>query len=142
MYKEKVNIISRMNPLTDCFLCTLCCLQNIIKVITKNYLLRLFDNSTKFFNVLIIYNILKMNTLGRQMNNLMKISSRLCFYHNFEKNFQLPYVFLGNKVNGVYRSYSTPAFTTLSVSVPKEFVYHVQLNRPDKRNAINNDMWK
>ncbi|KAJ8927950.1 hypothetical protein NQ314_019583 [Rhamnusium bicolor] len=33
------------------------------------------------------------------------------------------------------------AYETLSVSVPKEFVYHVMLNRPDKLNAMNRTMW-
>lgn len=32
-------------------------------------------------------------------------------------------------------------FKTLNVSVPKPFVYHVELNRPDKLNAMNNTMW-
>ncbi|XP_011302760.1 delta(3,5)-Delta(2,4)-dienoyl-CoA isomerase, mitochondrial [Fopius arisanus] len=32
-------------------------------------------------------------------------------------------------------------FDTLSVSRPKEFVYKVQLNRPDKMNSLNNTMW-
>ncbi|XP_055845505.1 delta(3,5)-Delta(2,4)-dienoyl-CoA isomerase, mitochondrial [Episyrphus balteatus] len=32
-------------------------------------------------------------------------------------------------------------FKCLSVAVPKPFVYHVQLNRPDKYNAINKQMW-
>lgn len=30
---------------------------------------------------------------------------------------------------------------TLSVTSPKPFVFHVELNRPDKYNAFNNDMW-
>lgn len=34
------------------------------------------------------------------------------------------------------------AFTTLIVSSPSDYVYHVELNRPEKRNAINNTMWK
>ncbi|KAK7792567.1 hypothetical protein R5R35_008663 [Gryllus longicercus] len=34
-----------------------------------------------------------------------------------------------------------PKFETLAVSVPKQFVYHVQLNRPDKLNAMNRKMW-
>ncbi|CAG9829905.1 unnamed protein product [Diabrotica balteata] len=36
---------------------------------------------------------------------------------------------------------SSLAFKTLAVSVPKEFVYHVKLNRPEKRNAFNHEMW-
>lgn len=36
---------------------------------------------------------------------------------------------------------STPIFETLQVSVPKPYVYHVELNRPKKVNAINEQMW-
>jgi hypothetical protein len=32
-------------------------------------------------------------------------------------------------------------FKALSVTVPKPFVYHVELNRPKKLNAMNNTMW-
>jgi len=32
-------------------------------------------------------------------------------------------------------------YETLTVSTPSEFVYHVQLNRPSKRNAMNKTMW-
>lgn len=32
-------------------------------------------------------------------------------------------------------------FETLSVTIPKPFVYHVELNRPDKMNAMNGPMW-
>lgn len=34
------------------------------------------------------------------------------------------------------------AFETLAVSSPRENVYHVELNRPDKLNAMNKTMWK
>ncbi|CAH0754380.1 unnamed protein product [Bemisia tabaci] len=54
--------------------------------------------------------------------------------------------------NGIMKNFGSAAvdstsskdniqFETLSVSVPSEFVYHVQLNRPDKMNAINHTMW-
>ncbi|KRT79600.1 hypothetical protein AMK59_7720, partial [Oryctes borbonicus] len=33
-------------------------------------------------------------------------------------------------------------FETLQVSIPKPFVYHVELHRPKKRNALNEQMWK
>ncbi|CAG9858907.1 unnamed protein product [Phyllotreta striolata] len=36
---------------------------------------------------------------------------------------------------------SSTAFKTLSVGVPKEYVYHIKLNRPEKRNAFNHAMW-
>ncbi|XP_017870528.1 PREDICTED: delta(3,5)-Delta(2,4)-dienoyl-CoA isomerase, mitochondrial [Drosophila arizonae] len=32
-------------------------------------------------------------------------------------------------------------FKTLAISSPKPFVFHVELNRPKKLNAINRDMW-
>merc|ERR1739838_864299 len=41
---------------------------------------------------------------------------------------------------------STPAegytFETIAVTKPREHVYHVQLNRPDKLNSINKAMWR
>lgn len=32
-------------------------------------------------------------------------------------------------------------FKTLAISTPKPFVFHVELNRPKKLNAMNRDMW-
>lgn len=32
-------------------------------------------------------------------------------------------------------------YETISVTIPKEFVYHVELNRPDKLNALNYTLW-
>lgn len=32
-------------------------------------------------------------------------------------------------------------FETLNVTEPSEFVYHVEINRPDKRNAMNKTFW-
>lgn len=37
---------------------------------------------------------------------------------------------------------SSSTFETLHVTVPKPFVYHVELHRPKKRNALNEQMWK
>uniref|UniRef100_A0A023F9K5 Delta(3,5)-Delta(2,4)-dienoyl-CoA isomerase, mitochondrial n=1 Tax=Triatoma infestans TaxID=30076 RepID=A0A023F9K5_TRIIF len=37
-------------------------------------------------------------------------------------------------------SYSS--YKTLNVTVPKPFIYHVELNRPEKLNAFNETMWK
>lgn len=34
------------------------------------------------------------------------------------------------------------AYKTLAVEQPRPFVFHVQLNRPDKRNAMNPLMWQ
>lgn len=34
-------------------------------------------------------------------------------------------------------SHSNLEFTTLKVTNPHEYVFHVQLNRPEKRNAMN-----
>lgn len=33
-------------------------------------------------------------------------------------------------------------FETLSVSTPKDYVYHVQLNRPQQFNAMNSAFWR
>lgn len=35
----------------------------------------------------------------------------------------------------------TSKFHTLKIENPKEFVYNVQLNRPEKANAMNGSMW-
>lgn len=40
-----------------------------------------------------------------------------------------------------YGTMAQDKYKTLAVSVPKEFVYMVKLNRPEKLNAINNAMW-
>jgi Delta3,5-Delta2,4-dienoyl-CoA isomerase len=32
-------------------------------------------------------------------------------------------------------------FETLKVTSPKEFVFHVELNRPDRLNAFSRTMW-
>lgn len=34
------------------------------------------------------------------------------------------------------------AYKTVSIQNPKPFVFHVQLNRPDKLNAFNRAMWQ
>ena len=39
-------------------------------------------------------------------------------------------------------STSVPEFETLAVSQPAEYVYHVELNRPEKRNAMNDKFWR
>lgn len=33
------------------------------------------------------------------------------------------------------------SYETLSVTSPKDFVVHVELNRPDRLNAFNKTMW-
>ncbi|XP_017876761.2 delta(3,5)-Delta(2,4)-dienoyl-CoA isomerase, mitochondrial [Ceratina calcarata] len=33
-------------------------------------------------------------------------------------------------------------YETLKISVPKEFIYMVQMNRPEKLNSLNHTMWK
>jgi len=35
-----------------------------------------------------------------------------------------------------------PKYETLTITVPKEFVYNVELNRPAKLNALNSAMWQ
>ncbi|XP_045540727.1 delta(3,5)-Delta(2,4)-dienoyl-CoA isomerase, mitochondrial [Papilio machaon] len=50
-----------------------------------------------------------------------------------------------NRVLGLFpRLYSsnTPQYETLAVSVPKKYVYHVELNRPNKFNTFTPTMWK
>lgn len=32
-------------------------------------------------------------------------------------------------------------YKTLAVTTPKPFVFHVELNRPQRYNAINKEMW-
>ena len=39
-------------------------------------------------------------------------------------------------------SLSTYKFETLNVTEPSEFVYHVEINRPEKRNAMNMTFWR
>lgn len=36
---------------------------------------------------------------------------------------------------------SVARYQTLKIESPKEFVFNVQLNRPDKANAMNTPMW-
>jgi delta(3,5)-delta(2,4)-dienoyl-CoA isomerase len=33
-------------------------------------------------------------------------------------------------------------FETLRISSPSEFVFHVEINRPEKRNAMNKAFWR
>jgi len=33
-------------------------------------------------------------------------------------------------------------FEMLNVTEPSEFVYHVEMNRPEKRNAMNKTFWR
>lgn len=39
-------------------------------------------------------------------------------------------------------SNALPQFETLAVSLHSPFVYHVELNRPDRLNAMNGIMWR
>lgn len=36
---------------------------------------------------------------------------------------------------------SIPSYETLAVTVPKPYIYHVELNRGKKLNAVNDKMW-
>ncbi|XP_076591288.1 delta(3,5)-Delta(2,4)-dienoyl-CoA isomerase, mitochondrial isoform X2 [Chaetodon auriga] len=36
----------------------------------------------------------------------------------------------------------SPPYTTLAISQPAEFITHVELHRPDKRNAMNKAFWR
>lgn len=46
-----------------------------------------------------------------------------------------------NAVRAMSASGPTPPFTTLSISQPATHVTHVELHRPDKRNAMNKAFW-
>lgn len=47
----------------------------------------------------------------------------------------------GTVVRNLLKMSTISNFEGISVKVPHEFVYHVEFNRPDKRNAINEKMW-
>uniref|UniRef100_A0A0A9Y7G8 Delta(3,5)-Delta(2,4)-dienoyl-CoA isomerase, mitochondrial n=2 Tax=Lygus hesperus TaxID=30085 RepID=A0A0A9Y7G8_LYGHE len=44
-------------------------------------------------------------------------------------------------IGKVAMSTASKQYKTLKLTVPKPFVYHVELNRPDKLNAFNRDLW-
>ncbi|CAH0757132.1 unnamed protein product [Diatraea saccharalis] len=45
-------------------------------------------------------------------------------------------------ISGLIRCVSSlPKYETLTVTVPKKNVYHVELSRPDKLNTVNKPMW-
>ncbi|XP_064215003.1 delta(3,5)-Delta(2,4)-dienoyl-CoA isomerase, mitochondrial isoform X2 [Tribolium castaneum] len=46
-----------------------------------------------------------------------------------------------NFVKSIAKMSHQASYETLSVTVPSEFVYHVELNRPDQLNAMNKTMW-
>ncbi|XP_077283655.1 delta(3,5)-Delta(2,4)-dienoyl-CoA isomerase, mitochondrial-like [Arctopsyche grandis] len=60
----------------------------------------------------------------------------------------LPLMRVGAKqlrgIISLIRGNSTAAynFETVNVTIPKPFVYHVELNRPDRFNTFNNALWK
>ncbi|XP_076001854.1 delta(3,5)-Delta(2,4)-dienoyl-CoA isomerase, mitochondrial [Genypterus blacodes] len=47
----------------------------------------------------------------------------------------------GNLVRAMSSSGQTPSFTTLSISQPAASITHVELHRPEKRNAMNKAFW-
>ncbi|CAK1594848.1 unnamed protein product [Parnassius mnemosyne] len=60
-----------------------------------------------------------------------------------------PYVFVQSSRNlfGIFSRLCSvnagiPQYETLAVSVPKKYVYHVELNRPNKLNTFTPNMWK
>lgn len=57
------------------------------------------------------------------------------------KYFLLISFFFSTAIQSTKAASNMPTFETLSITTPKEFVYQVQLNRPKKLNAFNNDMW-
>ncbi|KAJ8681516.1 hypothetical protein QAD02_017308 [Eretmocerus hayati] len=46
-----------------------------------------------------------------------------------------------NQSKKLFSSMTLKNYKSLAVSEPSPMVYHVQLNRPEKLNAINDDMW-
>lgn len=52
-----------------------------------------------------------------------------------------------NNINRIMANFSSSSssyqntYKTLSVKVPSPFVYQVELNRPDKLNSFNREMW-
>lgn len=57
------------------------------------------------------------------------------------------FAFVGGAVNLMRRALSSAApvaynFETLNVTRPKEFVVHVEVNRPEKRNAQNSTFYR
>lgn len=65
------------------------------------------------------------------------------------KTFIMPTWPFGDTINSIItglfpRLYSSniPQYETLAVSVPKKYVYHVELNRPKKFNTFTPTMWK
>lgn len=48
---------------------------------------------------------------------------------------------MSSEVNPEASSSQISQFKTLGISVPEPFVYHVELNRPEKMNAMNKTMW-
>jgi len=45
-------------------------------------------------------------------------------------------------VRGMAATVSQYSFESLKVTKPSDFVYHVEINRPEKRNAMNTAFWK
>lgn len=75
-----------------------------------------------------------LSHLKKHESKVQKYSSvkYICFYHS--------------SVRTMSSATATPAkpyasYETLSIEQPKPFVFHVQLNRPDRLNAFNNTMW-
>ncbi|KAI5741843.1 hypothetical protein M8J77_000314 [Diaphorina citri] len=49
--------------------------------------------------------------------------------------------FIAKNLTRAMASFTPDTYKTLVVHVPKQFVVHVELNRPDKLNAMNHTMW-
>ena len=83
---------------------------------------------------------------GNEMLNKFK-----CSIHHYSIDYialLLTVISLGAKssvLRTLTRSLSSEAmakYKALEVTEVKPFVYHVAMNRPDKRNAFNLEMWK
>lgn len=75
----------------------------------------------------------------------MYLNLILCFVAHF--NIIIKFILMSNFVFSGFTLKRTMAmsaykFETLIVTEPSEFVYHVEINRPEKRNAMNMTFWR
>lgn len=72
---------------------------------------------------------------NRVAGQFVRLSSRM-FLENTSARFQTT-----ASQQAENQASSLPDYKTLALSTPKPFVIHVELNRPDKLNAISHQMW-
>lgn len=73
-----------------------------------------------------------------------EVCSTTINFHSICAGFQRRQLTVGIKLltSAMSTSSVPPVFETLAVSQPAEYVYHVELNRPEKRNAMNDKFWR